>query len=83
MSTDFLSYYVDFKEINRMVGISRQTIDRDIKTGAFPKKVRITTRRVRWLRSEIEEWKLRKDQERNVVSQQVITDGPHNIFKPI
>jgi prophage regulatory protein len=82
MGTDFLSYYVDFKEINRMVGISRQTIDRGIKTGVFPQKVRVTTRRVRWLRSEIEAWKLRKDQERNIVSRPVTTDGPHNIFKP-
>lgn len=37
--------------------VSRRTIDRLEKIGKFPRRVRIGYRTVRWVRSEVEQWK--------------------------
>jgi prophage regulatory protein len=48
--------YIDMKELAVMLKISPETIRRMIKKGEFPKKVYVSTRRVRWPKSEIENW---------------------------
>jgi prophage regulatory protein len=54
------SEYMDLKELQALLNISRQTIERKIAAGEFPKKIYITDRRVRWLRREVELWKQSK-----------------------
>jgi predicted DNA-binding transcriptional regulator AlpA len=50
------SIYVDLKEVIVMTTLSRSTIDRQMKKGIFPKKIYVSPRCVRWLRSEVEDW---------------------------
>jgi prophage regulatory protein len=51
-----ISIYVDLKQVTEISTLSRSTIDREMKKGTFPRKIHISPRRVRWLRSEIEAW---------------------------
>jgi prophage regulatory protein len=48
--------YLDLKQVIEISTLSRSTIDREMKKGTFPQKIYISARRVRWLRSEIEDW---------------------------
>ena len=43
-------------EVMKTIGLSKVTIWRMEKAGAFPKRINISSRRVGWLESEIEEW---------------------------
>jgi|GEM_PF-1267201 prophage regulatory protein len=48
-----------FLRINDVIattGLSRATIYRQIRTDAFPKQVRLTTRAVGWWEASIQEW---------------------------
>jgi prophage regulatory protein len=44
------------QEVERITGLSCSTIYRLLEAGDFPRPLRITTRCVRWLESEIAEW---------------------------
>jgi predicted DNA-binding transcriptional regulator AlpA len=55
------SKYMDLKELQALLNISRQTIERQMLSGNFPKKIHITPRRVRWLRIEVEAWQRSKE----------------------
>ena len=43
-------------EVERLVGLSRATIYRLMRAGAFPEPRRVGPRAVRWSQLEIEEW---------------------------
>ena len=43
-------------EVMKTIGLSKVTIWRMEKAGVFPKRINISSRRVGWLESEIEEW---------------------------
>lgn len=47
---------LNIAEVVDLVGVSRATIYRMIDSGEFPRPVRITTRRVVWVRAEIDAW---------------------------
>lgn len=44
-------------EVERLTGLSRPTIYRQIKAGQFPRPRRIGVQAVAWLASEIEAWR--------------------------
>ena len=48
--------FLTMKEVSDLLGISVSTIDRLIKRGQFPPKVKLSPRRKVFLRSEIDEW---------------------------
>ena len=48
--------FLTMKEVSDLLGISVSTIDRLIKRGQFPLKVKLSPRRKVFLRSEIDEW---------------------------
>lgn len=47
-------------EVTRETGLSRPTIYRRIKSGDFPRSIRLGTRTVRWAERDIEIWKHQK-----------------------
>ncbi len=47
---------IDFKEVKRIVGLSRTTIYHLEKAGDFPKRSYFSKRAVRWEESEVRQW---------------------------
>ena len=43
-------------EVVKIIGLSKVTIWRMEKSGAFPKRINLTNRRVGWIESEILDW---------------------------
>ena len=48
--------FLTMKEVSDILGISVSTIDRLIKRGQFPPKVKLSPRRIVFMKFEIEEW---------------------------
>ena len=48
--------FLTMKEVSDLLGISVSTIDRLIKRGQFPPKVKLSPRRIVFMKFEIEEW---------------------------
>ena len=48
--------FLTIKEVSKLLGISVSTINRLIKKGDFPKKIKISPRRMFFLKTEIDEW---------------------------
>ena len=55
--------FLTIKEVSEMLGISVSTINRLIKRGDFPLKVKISPRRMVFMKYQVQEWvdKKRKD----------------------
>ena len=47
---------LNVKDVVGMAGLSKVTIWRKEKYGAFPKRINLTTRRVGWIESEVVGW---------------------------
>ena len=52
--------FLTIKEISKLIGISVSTINRLIKKGDFPPKIKISPRRIVFMKHQIEEWISRK-----------------------
>ena len=50
------SPFFTIQEVSEFLGISVSTINRLVKEGDFPPKVKITTRRIVFMKNEIDEW---------------------------
>lgn len=48
--------YLTAKEVSKIVGFHRMTIVRMIKTGRFPKPIKIGVRRIAWLEEDLRKW---------------------------
>ena len=48
--------FLTIKEVSELLGISVSTINRLIKNGDFPPKIKISPRRMVFMRKQIEEW---------------------------
>ena len=48
--------FLTIKEVSELLGISVSTINRLIKDGDFPPKIKISPRRMVFMRKQIEEW---------------------------
>ena len=55
--------FLTTKEVSQLIGLSVSTINRLVKKGDFPKKVKISSRRMVFMKYQIQEWidKKRKD----------------------
>ena len=55
--------FLTIKEVSKLIGLSVSTINRLIKKGDFPSKVKISPRRMVFMKCQIQEWvdKKRKD----------------------
>jgi len=57
--------FITAKELLKILPYSRFHIDRLEKNGQFPKRIKFTSNRVAWRRSEIEQW-IREREEKEV-----------------
>ena len=48
--------FLTIKEVSNILGISVSTINRLIKRGDFPQKVKISPRRIVFMRYQIQDW---------------------------
>ena len=48
--------FFTIQEVSEFLGISISTINRLVKEGDFPPKVKITPRRIVFMKNEIDEW---------------------------
>ena len=48
--------FLTIKEVSELLGISVSTINRLIKKGEFPQKIKISPRRMVFMKNEIYEW---------------------------
>ena len=49
-------HFLSIKEVSNLIGISVSTINRGVEKGNFPPKVKITPRRIVFMKKEIDEW---------------------------
>lgn len=45
-----------FEEVLSYIRLSRATLYREMRRGAFPKPVRTSRNRIAWLKPEVDEW---------------------------
>ena len=48
--------FLNIKEVSELLRISVSTINRLIKNGDFPKKIKLSPRRMVFMKREIDEW---------------------------
>ena len=48
--------FLSIKEVSELLGISVSTINRLIKRGDFPQKIKLSPRRIVFMKNEINEW---------------------------
>jgi prophage regulatory protein len=48
--------FLFLKELEQVTGLSETTISRMERKGAFPKRVKISARRVAWLKQDVLDW---------------------------
>ena len=65
---------LNVKDVVGITGLSKVTIWRKEKSGNFPKRINLTSRRVGWIESEIVGWL--EDRPRGICAEQVVrVDG--------
>jgi prophage regulatory protein len=67
---------ITWKELKKMVPYSRTHIARLEKAGEFPKRVRLSSRRVAWVKAEVEAWIAEKMALRTSMDQQIARHKP-------
>ena len=48
--------FLTIKEVSKLIGLSVSTINRLVKKGDFPLKVKISPRRIVFMKKEIDDW---------------------------
>ena len=48
--------FLSIKEVSELLGISVSTINRLIKRGDFPPKIKISSKRMIFMKREVDEW---------------------------
>ena len=48
--------FLNIKEVSELLGISVSTINRQIEKGTFPPKNKLSTKRIGFLRYQIDQW---------------------------
>ena len=48
--------FLTIKEVSKLIGLSVSTINRLVKNGDFPLKVKLSPRRKVFMKNEIDEW---------------------------
>jgi len=49
-------HFLSIKEVSNLIGISVSTINRQIAKGIFPPKHKLSTKRIGFLKYQIEQW---------------------------
>ena len=52
--------FLTTKEVSKLIGISVSTINRLVKKGDFPSKIKLSPRRIVFMKNQIKEWIERK-----------------------
>ena len=52
--------FLTIKEVSKLIGISVSTINRLVKKRDFPSKIKLSPRRIVFMKNQIEEWIERK-----------------------
>ena len=52
--------FLTIKEVSKLIRISVSTINRLVKKGEFPSKIKLSPRRIVFMKNQIEEWIERK-----------------------
>ena len=52
--------FLTIKEVSNLIGISVSTINPLVKKGDFPSKIKLSPRRIVFMKNQIEEWIERK-----------------------
>ena len=73
LSVSCKPWYLNRKQIIQLTGLSRDTIDRLERHGAFPKRILLSGRKVCWDLAEIEVWHQERKNAR---------DGPRSPEQP-
>ena len=60
------SPFFTIQEVSEFLGISTSTINRLVKKGDFPPKVKISPRRIVFMKKEIDDWIDAKETNRNI-----------------
>ncbi len=53
--------FIPLREVIRMTSLSKPVLYRMMQTGAFPRQVPLSPRRVAWIRGEVEAWQRAKE----------------------
>ena len=73
------SWYLNRKQIIKLTGMSRSTLDRLERDGKFPKRVTLSTQRIGWVVREVVDWdhdrRGMRESPRLTVSAAVAKDG--------
>ena len=48
--------FIDLREVSRRIGLGKSAIYCLIRTGRFPRAVRLTSKAVRWDAAEVDRW---------------------------
>ena len=48
--------FLTIKEVSELIGLSVSTINRLIKKGVFPNKIKLSAKRMVFVKKEIDEW---------------------------
>ena len=59
--------FLTIKEVSELLGISVSTINRLIKIGDFPQKIKISPKRMIFMKREIDEW-IKSKKNNNIIS---------------
>ena len=57
--------FLTIKEVSNLIGLSVSTINRLVKKGEFPLKVKISPRRMVFMKFQIKEWIVQKTNSEN------------------
>ena len=57
--------FLTIKEVSNLIGLSVSTINRLVKKGEFPPKVKISPRRMVFMKDEIEDWIFQRTKSNN------------------
>ncbi len=49
-------HFLSIKEVSNLIGISVSTINRGVEKGTFPPKHKLSTKRIGFLRYQIDQW---------------------------
>ena len=48
--------FLNIKEVSELLGISISTVNRLVKKGDFPPKIKVSKRRIVFMKYQVEEW---------------------------
>lgn len=57
--------FIRLDELMNKTGLGRSTIYRMVDKGEFPKPINLTSNKVAWLQSEVNDWMKKKVEQRN------------------